>query len=85
MTGVSNRGVPVSLGSPECDTISGGPFLVTDALFPAAHTLGKHFHDRTVLGVTLIGEWDSIVGSTRLANAPGTLHVEPASRRSFFS
>jgi AraC family transcriptional regulator len=78
MAGVSNRGVPVSLGSPEFDTISCGPFLVTDALFPAAHTLGKHFHDRTVLGVTLIGEWDSILGSTRLANVPGTLHVEPA-------
>jgi AraC family transcriptional regulator len=78
MAANSNRGVPVSLGSPEFDTISCGPFLVTNALFPAAHTLGKHFHDRTVLGVTLAGGWDSIVGSTQLANAPGTLHVEPA-------
>lgn len=78
MAAISNRGVPVSLGSPEFDTISCGPFLVTNALFPAAHTLGKHFHDRTVLGVTLAGGWDSIVGSTQLANAPGTLHVEPA-------
>lgn len=78
MAAVGNRGVPVSLGSPEFDAISCGPFLVTDALFPATHTLGKHFHDRTVLGVTLAGEWDSVVGSTRLANTPGTLHVEPA-------
>ena len=78
MAAISNSGVPVSLGSPEFDTIDCGPFLVTNALFPAAHTLGKHFHDRTVLGVTLAGEWDSIVGSTRLANAPGMLHVEPA-------
>jgi AraC family transcriptional regulator len=78
MAAFSNGGVPVSLGSPKFDTLACGPFLVTNALFPAAHTLGKHFHDRTVLGVTLAGEWDSIVGSTRLANAPGMLHVEPA-------
>jgi AraC family transcriptional regulator len=78
MAASSNGGVPVSLGSPEFDTIACGPFLVTNALFPAAHALGKHFHDRAVLGVTLAGEWDSIVGSTRLANVPGMLHVEPA-------
>jgi len=78
MASLGNGGVPVSLGSPEFDTIACGPFLVTNAFFPAAHTLGRHFHDRTVLGVTLAGEWDSIVGSTRLANVPGMLHVEPA-------
>jgi len=78
MAAISNSGVPVSLGSPEFETIACGPFLVTNALFPATHTLGKHFHDRTVLGITLAGDWDSIVGSTRLANAPGMLHVEPA-------
>jgi AraC family transcriptional regulator len=78
MAAGSNIGVPVSLGSPRFDTIASGPFLVTNAHFPAGHTLCKHFHDRTVLGVTLAGEWDSIVGRTRLANAPGMLHVEPA-------
>lgn len=78
MAAIRNSAVPVSLGSPEFDTIACGPFLVTNALFPAAHTLGKHFHDRTVLGVTLAGDWNSVVGSTRLANAPGMLHVEPA-------
>jgi len=78
MSTVKSNGVPVSFGSPKFDTIVCGPFVVTNALFPAAHTLDKHFHDRTVLGVTLAGGWDSIVGSTRLANAPGTLHVEPA-------
>jgi len=78
MAAFSNGGVPVSLGSPEFDTIACGPFLVTSALFPAAHILGRHFHERAVLGVTLAGEWDSIVGSTRLANVPGMLHVEPA-------
>jgi AraC family transcriptional regulator len=74
----TSSGVPVSLGSPRFNTIACGPFLVTNALFPAAHRLDNHFHDRTVLGVTVAGEWDSIVGSTRLANAPGMLHVEPA-------
>lgn len=78
MVAVRNSGVLVSWGSPEFNTIACGPFLVTNALFPAGHMLNKHFHDRTVLGVTLAGEWDSIVGSTRLANAPGMLHVEPA-------
>ena len=53
-------GVPVSLGSPKFDTVACGPFLVTNALFPPAHTLDKHFHDRAVLGVSLAGEWDSI-------------------------
>src|SRR5229473_4686123 len=78
MASVSTRGVPVSFGSPKYDTIGCGPFLVTNALFPAAHTIGKHFHDRTVLGITVAGEWDSIVGATRLANSPAMLHVEPA-------
>jgi AraC family transcriptional regulator len=78
MAAISNGAVPVSLGSPKFDTIACGPFLVTNARFPAAYKLGRHFHDRAVLGVTLAGGWDSVVGSTRLANAPGWLHHEPA-------
>src|SRR5260370_40441335 len=73
----SSSGVPVSFGSPKFDTIACGPFLVTNALFPATHRLDKHFHDRTLLGVTVARGWDSIVGATRLANAPGMLHPEP--------
>src|SRR5258708_27012365 len=78
MAAVRGNGVPVSFGSPAFDTITCGPFIVTNAQFPAAHTISKHFHDRTVLGVTVAGEWNSILGATRLANAPGMLHVEPA-------
>ncbi len=78
MASVSTRGVPVSFGSPKFDTIACDPFLVTNAVFPAEHRIGKHFHDRTVLGITVAGEWDSIVGATRLANSPAMLHVEPA-------
>ena len=69
---------PVSLGSPQFHSVECGAFLLTDALFPPNETLHKHFHDRAVVGVTLKGEWDSVLGGTRLANAPGILHVEPA-------
>jgi AraC family transcriptional regulator len=74
----AKRGTPVSFGSPRFHTGEYGSFLLTEAFFPAAHTLGNHFHDRTVVGITLAGTWDSILGRTRLANAPGMLHVEPA-------
>ena len=74
----TKRGAPVSLGSPRFHTGEYGSFLLTDAFFPAAHTLENHFHDRTVVGITLAGTWDSILGRTRLPNAPGMLHVEPA-------
>ncbi|HKY27556.1 MAG TPA: AraC family transcriptional regulator [Pyrinomonadaceae bacterium] len=74
----SKRAAPVSLGSPRFRTNEHGSFLLTEAYFPAGHCLGRHFHDRTVVGITLSGTWDSILGQTRLANAPGMLHVEPA-------
>ena len=68
----------MSLGSPQFTTLDCGAFLVTDAFFPPSHRLEKHFHDRTVVGVTVKGEWDSVLGATRLANQAGILHVEPA-------
>ena len=74
----TKRGAPVWLGSPQFHTGEYGSFLLTDAFFPAKHTLANHFHDRTVVGITLDGSWDSILGRTRLPNAPGMLHVEPA-------
>src|SRR5258708_40162986 len=69
---------PVSLGSPRFTTRDAGSFLVTDARFPAGHRLPRHFHDRAVVGITLAGEWDSVLLGIRLVNDPGTLHVEPA-------
>lgn len=74
----SERSTPVSLGSPRFQTAEYGSLLLTEAFFPSAHALGKHFHDRTVVGITLAGKWDSILGRTCLPNAPGMLHVEPA-------
>lgn len=75
---MSERATPVSLGSPRFNTIECGPFLVTDAFFPSGHTIEKHYHDRAVVGLTLEGKWDSILGAICLRNAAGTLHVEPA-------
>ena len=69
---------PVSLGSPRFHSVECGAFLLTDAHFPPNEVLHKHFHDRAVVGVTLRGDWDSVLGGTRLANTPGILHVEPA-------
>jgi AraC family transcriptional regulator len=74
----SGLGVPVSMGSPRFDTVEWGGFLVTSAVFPSGYKIAKHFHDRPVVGLTLAGEWNSVLGATRLANHAGTLHVEPA-------
>ena len=74
----SENAAPVSLGSPRFKMIECGAFQVTEAFFPAGHKIQKHFHNRAVVGLTRAGEWDSILGGTRLANTPCTLHVEPA-------
>lgn len=79
--GEESGAVPVSLGSPRFTTIEAGSFLVTEARFPADYRIPNHFHDRPVVGVTLAGEWDSVLGATRLVNTPGMLHVEPAGDR----
>ena len=75
---MARAAAPVSLGSPRFSTVDCGTFLVTNAHFPVGHTIENHFHDRAVVGITLQGNWDSVLGSTRLANSPGILHVEPA-------
>ncbi len=76
--GPAPKAAPVSMGSPRFRSVEHGAFLVTDALFPVGHRIENHFHDRTVVGLTLRGKWESVLGSTRLANSPGMLHVEPA-------
>ena len=55
-----------------------GPFLVTNAWFAARDVLPPHHHDRTVVGITISGEWDSVVGRRTLDNRPGHVHTEPA-------
>jgi AraC family transcriptional regulator len=58
--------------------VSAGAFLVTEAWFAGKDSLPPHHHDRTVVGVTLSGEWDSIVGRRTLSNRAGVVHTEPA-------
>jgi AraC family transcriptional regulator len=69
---------PVSFGSPRFVTVETGAFLVTNAWFPPAAFLPRHYHDRTVVGVTLMGRGNSILGSREVGMDPGTLHTEPA-------
>ena len=69
---------PVSYGTSRFQTVAAGPFLVTDAWFAAGDVLPPHHHDRTVVGITLSGEWDSVVGRRRLVNRAGAVHTEPA-------
>lgn len=75
---MSERSTPVSLGSPRFNTLECGRFLLTEAVFPAGHNIDRHYHDRTVIGLTLDGQWNSVLSAVVLRNTPGTLHVEPA-------
>ena len=69
---------PVSYGTRRFRTMTAGPFLVTDAWFGGKDALPPHHHDRTVVGITISGEWESVVGQRTLANRAGVLHTEPA-------
>ena len=69
---------PVSYGTRRFRTIEAGAFLVTDAWFGGKDALPPHHHDRTVVGVTISGDWDSVVGRRILTNHAGVVHTEPA-------
>lgn len=69
---------PVSYGTRRFRTMVAGPFLVTDAWFGGRDALPPHHHDRTVVGITISGEWQSVVGQRTLSNHAGVLHTEPA-------
>jgi AraC family transcriptional regulator len=56
-------------------------FMVTDARFPPGLVLPPHFHDRTVVAVTLGGAWDSVMDRRPHASTPGMLLTEPAGER----
>lgn len=72
---------PVTLGAPRFVTMDAGGFLVTDAYFPSRLTLAPHVHERAVLGVTLHGEFDSVMMGRTLVCRPGIVHTEPAGER----
>ena len=69
---------PVRLGSHQHHEAQAGGFHVADLWFAGGAALPNHFHERVVVGVTLAGQWDSVLGNIRLENRVGTLHVEPA-------
>lgn len=72
---------PVSLGSPRFRTADHGGFLVSDIWFPPGLELPPHYHDRTVVAVTLSGGWDSVMDGRPRASTPGMLLTEPAGQR----
>jgi AraC family transcriptional regulator len=69
---------PVSYGTRRSHSVVAGPFLVTDAWFGGKDVLPPHHHDRTVVGVTLSGEWSSVIDRRTLVNRAGVVHTEPA-------
>ena len=71
-------GDPVWYGTRRFRSVTTGPFLLTDAWFGGKDVLPPHHHDRTVVGITLSGEWSSVVGRRTLTNRPGVVHTEPA-------
>jgi AraC family transcriptional regulator len=71
-------GDPVSYGTRRFRSVTTGPFLLTDAWFAGKDVLPPHHHDRTVVGITLSGEWSSVVGRRTLTNRAGIVHTEPA-------
>src|SRR5215210_1096065 len=69
---------PVSYGTRRFLSVAAGSFLVTEAWFSGKDVLPPHHHERTVVGITLSGEWDSVVGQRTLVNHAGIVHTEPA-------
>ncbi|MGH9348110.1 MAG: AraC family transcriptional regulator [Vicinamibacterales bacterium] len=54
---------------------------MTLARFPGPLTLPSHIHDRTLVGVTLWGRFDSVMWGRAYDLRPGTVHTEPAGER----
>ena len=77
----SGRFDPVTLGAPRFRTLEVGAFIVTEACFPSRLTLPPHVHERAVLGVTLDGEFDSVMLGRTYVCRPGIVHTEPAGER----
>jgi AraC family transcriptional regulator len=54
-----------------------GPFIVTDAWFPADLVLAPHLHDRTTFAVILDGSFDLRFSSNSFECSPSTVFTEP--------
>ena len=53
--------VPVHMGTPRFRSADHAGFQLTDAWFPPGLTLAPHEHERTVVAVTVEGQWDSVM------------------------
>ena len=56
-------------------------FQLTDAWFPPGLTLAPHEHERTVVAVTVQGQWDSVMQHRPYDSAASTVLIEPAGQR----
>ena len=81
LTGGSRRYVPVHTGTPRFRTADHGGFQLTDAWFPPKLEIPPHEHERTVVAVTLQGEWDSVMLRRPYASSAGSVLIEPAGER----
>ena len=73
--------VPVHTGTPRFRTADHGGFQLTDAWFPPKLEIAPHEHERTVVAVTLQGEWDSVMLRRPYACAAASVLIEPAGER----
>ena len=83
---MSERPVPVSMGSPEFLTTEVDGFMVTHARFPASAILETHIHARPTFAIMLEGGFDlhfssAAIRKRRLACPPGTIFTEPAGEK----
>lgn len=77
----SRRYVPVHTGTPRFRSADHGGFQLTEAWFPAKLEIAPHEHERTVVAVTLQGEWDSVMQRRPYRCAAASVLIEPAGER----
>ena len=77
MDGKPGRFVPLTMGSPQARAVDVGPFIVTDAWFPAHLVLAPHLHDRTTFAVILDGSFDLDFSGNSFECSPSTVFTEP--------
>jgi AraC family transcriptional regulator len=78
---MTQRHVPVTMGSPRFNHASAAGSLITEAWFPANTVLEPHTHDRPIVAVMLDGAFETAIHNTRLACHAGWTWTEPAGER----
>lgn len=74
----SNRGVPVTMGSPRFRSLGLNGFAVVEAWFPAREILARHTHDCACVAVMLDGSFDLHLNGRTHHCTPATVFTEPA-------